>query len=233
MVAATAEAKILALELKGSQALGQIQEIDKLKQELADLERLNSALEAEKINAEKASADAVATAAAEQRRALASQEQVTAIARELEEVATRTAQQVEAAQEESRQQKQKADAAVAAKEMVRRKLTFVHSTDPWHRCLLPSKRRLVPYPVQALAHAAEADRDREMLRRSFNQPATSLDSVRANDGDGSGANRRMEVSLVSRWRVVASSTKNTEQTSVLSHFAVPRTGSSCSERGKC
>ena len=63
--------------------------------------------------------NAVASAADEQKRALAAQEQVTMIARELEEVAARTAQQVEAAQEEGRQLKKRADAAIIAKEMVR------------------------------------------------------------------------------------------------------------------
>jgi plasmid replication initiation protein len=142
VAAARAEAKIMALEQRESQALGHRQEVEKVKQELADLTRMNDALEADKTAAEKASADAVASAAAEQKRALVSQEQVTAIARELEEVASRTAQQVEAAQEEGRQLKQQADAAIAAKEMVRSKVIVVHYSNPWHALLPRSERRL-------------------------------------------------------------------------------------------
>lgn len=141
MLAARAEAKIVSLEQKEAQALAGVQEAEKVKQELALLERLNHALEADKAAAEKASAEAVASAAAEQKRALASQEQVTAIARELEDVATRTAQQVEAAQEEGRQLKQRADAADAAKEMVRPKIDCIWLRNLWYlRCptlLLP------------------------------------------------------------------------------------------------
>ena len=54
------------------------------------------------------------------KRALAAQEQVTAIARELETAAARTAEQVEAAQAEGRELRKRADDAAVAKEMVRR-----------------------------------------------------------------------------------------------------------------
>ena len=190
MLVARAEAKILALEQNETQARADRQEFAKVKQELADLLRLNTSLEAEKAAAEKASAEAVASAAAEQKRALASQEQVTAIARELEEVATRTAQQVEAAQEEGRQLRQRADAADVAKEMVRvATRSRVLLPDGFS---LPSQHHSVP--MQALAHAAEADRDREALRRSLNLPASLRISARAGADDQSDATERMEVS---------------------------------------
>jgi len=116
-----AEAHILALEAKERQAAADRKDCEEVKQELAVLVGVHGALEASKITAEKTSAEAVSAAAEEQKRALAAQEQVTAIARELEEAAARTAVQVEAAQEEGRQLRKRADEAAVAKEMVRRR----------------------------------------------------------------------------------------------------------------
>lgn len=116
---ARADGTILALEAKERQAAADRKDSEEVKQELAVLVGVHGALEASKITAEKASAAAVAAAAEEQKRALAAQEQVTAIARELEEAAGRTAEQVEAAQEEGRQLRKRADEAAVAKEMVR------------------------------------------------------------------------------------------------------------------
>ena len=50
--------------------------------------------------------------------------------------------------------------------------------------------------MQALAHAAEADRDREALRRSLQLPDPLGSVHRGSDADQSDATERMEVSIL-------------------------------------